>query len=273
MTKKPNSRRNLDIAIERIAGRGLAFVQARTLMADAVVAQMLPDGAVKGGSALKLRFGDAGTRFSKDLDTARASDIDKYIDVLNTALEEGWQGFTGVAIRKEPATPTGVPTVYVMQPYDVKLSYLGKSWVTVPLEVGHNEIGDANDPDMIVPQDATRLFEALGFDPLSPIPVMRLSHQIAQKLHGLSEKESRRAHDLVDLQLICQKGQVDFIQTRETCERLFAYRGQQMWPPTIETGVNWTSLYAEAAEGLDVIQNVIEAIDWANCFIEKISNS
>lgn len=75
MAKRPNSRRNLDIAIERVAGRGPAFVQARTLMADAVVAQMLPDGAVKGGSALKLRFGDAGTRFSEDLDTARASGI------------------------------------------------------------------------------------------------------------------------------------------------------------------------------------------------------
>lgn len=78
MAKRPNSRRNLDIAIERVAGRGPAFVQARTLMADAVVAQMLPDGAVKGGSALKLRFGDAGTRFSEDLDTARASGIDEY---------------------------------------------------------------------------------------------------------------------------------------------------------------------------------------------------
>lgn len=44
-------------------------------MADAVVAQMLPDGAVKGGSALKLRFGDEGTRFSEDLDTVRASDM------------------------------------------------------------------------------------------------------------------------------------------------------------------------------------------------------
>ena len=37
MPKRPNSRRNLDIAIERIAGRGQDFVQARTVMADAVV--------------------------------------------------------------------------------------------------------------------------------------------------------------------------------------------------------------------------------------------
>ena len=122
MAKRPNSRRNLDIAIERVAGRGPALVQARTLMADAIVAQMLPDGAVKGGSALKLRFGDVGTRFSEDLDTARVSGIDEYIGVLNAALEEGWQGFTGTAVRRETATPTGVPAAYVMQPYDVKLS-------------------------------------------------------------------------------------------------------------------------------------------------------
>lgn len=34
-----------------------------------------------------------------------------------------------------------------MQPYDVKLDYLGKPWCTVPLEVGHNEIGDADAAD------------------------------------------------------------------------------------------------------------------------------
>lgn len=271
MPKRPNSRRNLDIAIERIAGRGRDFVQARTIMADAVVAQMLPDGAVKGGSALKLRFGDEGTRFSEDLDTARVSDIEEYVGELSDALESGWQGFTGTVVRREPATPAGVPTNYVMQPYDVKLSYLGKSWATVPLEVGHNEIGDAEEPDMVVPQDAARLFEALGFDPPSAIPVMRLSHQISQKLHGLSEEGSRRAHDLVDLQLIFQKGDVDFTETRSTCERLFAYRGQQAWPPVVKVGANWESLYAEAAEGLAVIQDVPEAVEWVNLLIKAIA--
>ena len=34
-------------------------MQARTVMANAIVASMLPDGVVKGSSALKMRFGDA----------------------------------------------------------------------------------------------------------------------------------------------------------------------------------------------------------------------
>lgn len=81
-----------------------------------VVEQMLPDGAVKGGSALKLRFGDAGTRFSEDLDIARASGIDEYIGVLNAALEEGWQGFIGTIqdttwafLRAETPSSDGFP--------------------------------------------------------------------------------------------------------------------------------------------------------------------
>ncbi|WP_241158114.1 MULTISPECIES: nucleotidyl transferase AbiEii/AbiGii toxin family protein [unclassified Adlercreutzia] len=91
---RPNSRRNLDIAIERIADEGDA-VRLRRSMANAIVAQMLPEGAVKGGSALKLRFGSSATRFSKDLDAARLADIKQYAKALANSLEVGWNGFTG----------------------------------------------------------------------------------------------------------------------------------------------------------------------------------
>lgn len=123
-------------------------------MANAIVGQLLPDGAVKGGSSLKLRFGDGATRFSRDLDTARASDIENYVAKLEDALLTGWNGFTGKLVPGKPAKPKGVPTRYVMQPFEVKLSYNGKSWITVPLEVGHNEIGDAESSILDVLDDA-----------------------------------------------------------------------------------------------------------------------
>lgn len=41
----------------------------------------------------------------------------------------------------------------------------------------------------------------------------------------------------------------------------------------IESGSNWASLYAESAEGLDVTQNLGEAVEWANGFINEIANS
>lgn len=102
MMKKPNSRRNLDIAILRAFGTEREALHARNLMANAIVGQMLPSGVIKGGSALSLRFGDKGTRFTSDLDTARSGEIYDFLDALGAKLEEGWEGFTG---RIAPMTP------------------------------------------------------------------------------------------------------------------------------------------------------------------------
>ena len=156
MTKVPNSRRNLDDAIRRVAGFDAGYVRARTVIANAIVGQMLPDGVVKGGSALKLRFGDAGTRFTADLDVARGSALADYVGKLDERLAEGWCGFTGKLVECRPAKPKGVPSHYVMQPFDVKLSYLGKSWLTVSLEIGHDEIGDADEVEMGLAPDVAR---------------------------------------------------------------------------------------------------------------------
>ena len=77
--KRPNSMRHLDDAIRRLCGGAPQdFVRARTVMANAIVASMLPDGVVKGGSALKMRFGEENTRFTTDLDTATATDPATY---------------------------------------------------------------------------------------------------------------------------------------------------------------------------------------------------
>lgn len=271
--KRPNSRTHLDNAIRRIAGLDQAFVSARTLLADAVVAQMLPNGAVKGGSALKIRFGEGETRFSDDLDTARTSSIESYVGDLAAALREGWEGFTGLLVRREPRIPEGLPAQYAMQPFEVKLSYLGKPWTTVRLEIGHNEIGDADEPDMVVPKDAARLFEALGFPAPKPVPLMPIPHQIAQKLHGASEDGSRRAHDLIDLQLIDRFEDIDPPETREVCMRLFAYRKKQAWPPRIVRRNDWDGIYAYESEGLEVLPTVDEAIAWANEFIDRIERA
>ena len=60
--KRPNSRRNLDVALERLVGKP-NLVAKRAIMANAIVAQMLPDGSAKGGgSAIKMRLGDGATR-------------------------------------------------------------------------------------------------------------------------------------------------------------------------------------------------------------------
>lgn len=271
--KKPNSRRNLDIAIERYAeGRGDA-VQMRRTLANAVVSQMLPSGVVKGGSSLKLRFGEGGARASRDLDAARAEDLESFIEKLKRNLEAGWNGFTGTVAPGRPAKPRGVPEEYVMKPYSVRLSYNGKSWLTVPLEVGHNEIGDADEADHEIAADIAEMFAALGFPEPNPIALMKNHHQIAQKIHAVTTPGGSRAHDLVDLQVICSNCEVDLPLVRRTCERLFAYRKRQAWPPRVSPGEGWQELYDEQRVGLDVLADVSDAASWANELIDRIARA
>ena len=101
---------------------------------------------------------------------------------------------------------------------------------------------------------------------------MRLSHQIAQKLHAVSETGSERAHDLVDLQLIVAHSELDMKEVRSKCRRLFDYRRMQSWPPTIVKGPGWDELYQNAKGTLPILQTVDEAIEWANKLIVRIES-
>ena len=270
--KQPNSRANLDKTLQRIAASDHdGYIRIRAVVANTVVAQMLPSGAVKGGSAIKLRLGDGGTRFTTDLDIARSEALDHFIERLNDALQEGWNGFTGRIVPRRPAHPRDVPAQYVMQPFEVKLSYNTKPWLTVDLEVGYDEIGDADEPDWGISRDIVELFVKLGFPAPSPIPLMPLHHQVAQKLHALSEPGSKRAHDLIDLQLIDATGELDYRKVHATCKRLFAYRKMQPWPSLIVAGEGWEAAYDEQKQGLTVLDDVNDAVAWANNLIAKIA--
>ena len=258
------------MAIRRMGSTDEDYVRNRTVIANAVVGQMLPDGVIKGGTSLKMRFGDKRTRATTDFDAARSMGLAPFIDELSRNLQSGWEGFTARVVELSPAHPQGVPSAYVMQPYEIKLSYLGSSWCTVVFELGHNEIGDADDADLVMPEDASLMLCSMGFAELKPVPVMPLCHQIAQKLHAATEPNSKRAHDLVDLQLMAANGRVDYGKTREVCERLFSYRQRQAWPPRVIEHAGWETIYIEAAEGLDVLPAVADAVAWTNDLIERI---
>ena len=272
MTEKaPNSRRNLDIAITRKFGQDGNLYDVRTLIANTIIGQILPDGGVKGGSSLKLRYGDIGTRFTTDLDAARAEELDAYIAQLEVALENGWNGFSGRVVAKEPAKPKNVPGEYIMLPFDIKLEYNNAAWLTVQFELGHDEIGDTDDPDYAISPDIVAIFEQLGFPAPKPIALIPISYQIAQKLHAVSAINNERAHDLIDLQLIIKNEKVDYAKTREVCQRLFESRKLQEWPPVIKKYENWDVLYHEQLRNLDVLQTADEAVEWANDLVLHVN--
>ena len=274
MKRAPNSKTNLDKAILRFAGEVRRSNELRSLMANAIVAQMIGEGVVKGGSGLRFRYGDRRTRATMDLDTAWKTELDAFLKTLRERLAEGWCGFSGELRVLRQASPRGIPFEYVMQPCEVKLSYLARAWYTVQLEVGHNEIGDADEREMVeVPGTLAELFEFLAMPKPAPLPMMRLEYQVAQKLHGASAPGSRRAHDLVDLQRIMADGGIDLEKTAQLCRQLFRYRKVHEWPPRIVKGEEWESIYAAQRRGLDVLPTVDEAVAWANELIERIDRA
>ena len=81
---------------------------------------------------------------------------------------------------------------------------------------------------------------------------------------------SKRAHDLVDLQLIAANADLDLRRVRDVCVRLFNYRKRQTWPPTIAVGTDWESLYAAQSANVSVLPTVEEAVAWTQRLVERI---
>lgn len=271
--KRPNTCTNLIRAINTVAA-GTDAVRLSRQLANVIVGQMLPDGVIKGGSSLMFRYGSRLTRYTRDVDTARVMEHGEYVDRLQRALAVGWNGFTADLVEVEPAKPKDVPGKYVMRPYDAKLKYMGRPWQTVRIEIGHNEIGDADEYEEFLPEELTAAFEEMQFPRPQPLRVMKLSYQIAQKLHALSEEGSDRAHDLIDLMLIGRQSQLDFVDIKSKCMRLFDYRRKQAWPPEIKKGDEWDAKYDAALgtirDNSDICRTVDEAVAWTNEFVAKI---
>lgn len=277
----PNRLRSLETRIQNIAkARDTPLKRVQRAVANVVVGQMLPPSVVKGGTAMKLRVGEAGSRFTPDFDATRDIDstLDGYIDQLRGQLAAGWGGFTGTVEVLEPPKPEGVPEEYVMQPFEIKLAFKGNHWLTVKFELGHDEIGSTKTPEHRISDDLVDLFAELGLPVPAPIPVLAVEHQVAQKLHACTSiwatsGGNDRAHDLVDLQVLHQEEPFDMTAIRATCQRLFAARQSHEWPPTVVAHDRWDTIYAEAADGLGVRGDVAEAVAWANELIAEIAAS
>lgn len=105
MKSAPNSKANLEKAIVRFAGNPVRANEIRNLMANAIVAQMIGDGVVKGGTGLKFRYGEAMSRVTMDLDTAWKTGLDDFLKNLRCKLSAGWNGFGG-EVRHRADGPT-----------------------------------------------------------------------------------------------------------------------------------------------------------------------
>lgn len=129
---------------------------------------------------------------------------------------------------------------------------------------------DADSMDWVDLADAAALFARVGLPAPGRAPLMPPDHQVVRKLHALTWP-GNRARDLVDLQLVAANAELDLVAKRRVRERLFAYRKAQTWPPEVVLRDGWEGLYAERASGLPVLQNLADAVEWANGFIRLIA--
>jgi hypothetical protein len=280
MTPSPTSAAALRRAIDdAAASRSIAPGRLHYTVASTVVLQMVPYGVAKGGGAIRQRVNEHDARLTKDLDYSldEGIDIDTFVDTFNERLTAGWNGFAGVLKTLKKATPEGVPTEYVMDPFEVKLSYLGKPYRTVLLELGHPEVGSADEPVERIGSDIAEIFTEVGLPAPKPVRVMSAEHQITQKLHACTGPDAAsRAHDLVDIQILAAVEDLDYAAIASIGLRLFAYRQRQEWPPTVAAYDGWDALYASACEDIvndTVLAAVGEAVDLVNGIVERAVGS
>lgn len=257
--------------------RGVPEGRARRLIGVVVLGQMLSNtgaGVIKGASNIEVRLGTGRTRASSDLDTVRKNALDDFRDALALALREGWGGFHGeLEERGEIETP--VPADYKPYRYDAKLKYKDGSLTTIAVEASREEVGSLEVVEDVASVDASVWFDEIGLPSPAAVPTMPLHHQVAQKLHACTAADTEdwrndRVHDLVDIQLAMDLFGGELADIRETAIRLFDSRRLHEWPPTVTKRAGWEIRYATEAEELSVLQDLDEAIEWANNLIHRI---
>lgn len=283
----PATAKHLRQAVERAASRlTVAPLRLQHTVASTVVLQMVPNGVVKGGASVRQRVSEQEARLTNDLDFARPHgvSVDDFVDEFADSLEQGWGGFTGVLKKGRKASPQGVPGEYVMEPFRLSLRYRGKPYCTVVFELGHSEVGSADDAAERLGPDVPAIFEEIGLPVPQPVRLMSAEHQIVQKIHACTSvtadgSVNARAHDLVDIQILCAIEDVDFETIGRIGPLLFSYRQQHAWPPTVVVHPGWDSLYQGALEGLlglareSVHPDVSSAASEVNEIVRRASNT
>jgi hypothetical protein len=198
--------------------------------------------ALKGGAAMELRLG-LTARASKDYDAAFRARAEDMLDAVDRALADDWQGFQ--LQRTEPERIRETQALRMA----IRLSYKGRSWGTVQLEVTPAE-GTAGQEIERVP---ARPLDPVQLDGPDRIACVSVRYQIAQKLHACTEvytegRENDRFRDLIDLQLLrdlLDDGAMPSL--REACVEIFELRGKHAWPPSVTVWPSWPAGFAAMA--------------------------
>jgi hypothetical protein len=184
---------------------------------------------------------------------------------LDEALAHEFRGFTVGRTEAVDIRDTGAKRL------DLKLSFKGRSWQTVQLELAPAE-GDAGQEIDRVPAIP---LDPVGIQGPNDVACVSLRYQIAQKVHACTAEPrpgsiNDRSRDLIDLLLI--KGLVeDLGPVRVACAEIFDLRAMHAWPPRVKVREEWRTSYPEEAAELDFEpRDVEDAAEHVQAFIGEI---
>jgi hypothetical protein len=200
---------------------------------------------VKGGVALELRLHP----------TPRATDD---IDLVIHGAEDLMQSLDRslLSVNDEPRVHGGFTFQRKGEPRDllngawrveIAVRYEGGAWNTISVDLAGEEI----------PNVAPEYIPAINLAPLllpgpDSVPCLPLNHQLAQKIHGMTQppregRRNERAKDLVDVLLLGEFIE-DVAALRQVCVSVFEARGAHEWPPMLEVLEHWRDEFRRLSE-------------------------
>lgn len=199
--------------------------------------------ALKGGFALELRLADrARTTMDVDLDWSgnENDQLDKLIDAAALDLSD----FFVLSIERTTDPPDRLGGAHRFR---VSASLAGRLFETFLLDVGEGD-GTSQLDVLTTPN----LLDFADIEPVA-VPAIRLSRQVAEKLHAYTrryegDRPSSRTKDLIDLALIAQLFPLDAGAVRSDLTRVFESRGTHDLPAALpDPPATWRVPYRQLA--------------------------
>ena len=241
--------------------RRIALVAIAAMLDTARDSNDEPMFVVKGGSALELRYASQA-RATRDIDLEFTGTLDDIYGQVAACVAGGWSGFGGRVLDPEPLSiPWGS---IVGQRLTVRLTYLGRPFASIPLEIVTTRTPDVEYVHVL------RL-DPVGLPSPDPIPCLSLPYQVAEKLHACTdpldaERANDRVSDLMDLILIQDlTPDLDLAATKRACIAIFSNRSTHPWPPVVSSSPQherlWNALVSDTGFAITVLTDAVQRVN------------
>lgn len=240
---------------------------------------------LKGGTLLQHRLRTTA-RATKDIDGLVRGDIEQFLGALEAALAEPWGP---VRLYRGEVEIVNVPTRLVKpRRFDIYLELRGVTWRRVQFETSPDEAGIGQESEVIKAPPLA----AFGVpDPVVLVGIA-LRHQIAQKLHAVSDPHdpptsiNNRPRDVVDLvllrDLVTDSAAPTLAAIREATIAVFNARAAEarqlglaprFWPTTVVGYPHWHVDYQRAAESAGLGMSLTESVNAVNEWVSAIDSA